>query len=98
MKDIRCKLSGCSGVEATLPLQYAASKRAGDIVVNMERIVLGYTRVHSMDGKEQFVLTPVWDFMGTVSYADGYTIGGANSSLLCINAETGLIIERNYGY
>ena len=88
----------CAVVENTLPLKYAALKRPGDIVVSIERIVLGYTRVHSMNNKGQFILTPVWDFMGTVSYADGYTIGGANSSLLCIDAETGLIIDRNYGY
>lgn len=90
--------SVCSVVETTLPLKYAASKRPGEIVINVERIVLGYTRVHSMNDKEQYVLIPVWDFMGSVSYADGYTVGGQNSSLLCINAETGLIIDRDYGY
>lgn len=90
--------SVCSVVETTLPLKYAASKRPGEIVIKVERIVLGYTRVHSMNDKEQYVLIPVWDFMGSVSYADGYTVGGQNSSLLCINAETGLIIDRDYGY
>lgn len=88
----------CTVVKATLPLKYAASKRPGEIVVNIERIVLGYTRVQSMDVREQYVLIPVWDFMGTVTYADGYTIGGSDSSLLCINAETGLVIDRKYGY
>lgn len=88
----------CSVAKTVLPLKYAASKRPGEIVINIERIVLGYSRVHNMGNNGQYTLIPVWDFMGTISYADGYTVGGQNSSHLCINAETGLVIDRDYGY
>lgn len=87
-----------SVAQATLPLKYATSARNGKIALSISRVVLGYTRVAIKDAPERFKLVPVWDFMGTVTFPDGYSQGSENTSLLCIDASTGLVIDRTFGY
>lgn len=87
-----------SVAQAMLPLKYAASASNGKVTLTISRVVLGYTRVAIKDSPERFQLVPVWDFMGTVTFSDGYSQGSENTSLLCIDASTGLVIDRTFGY
>ncbi|MEG0126040.1 MAG: DUF6034 family protein [Clostridia bacterium] len=83
---------------ATLPLKYASAAQYGDMSLDIDRIVLGYTRVTIKNAPDRYQLIPAWDFMGYVTFPDGHKQGDGNTSLLCVNAMDGTIIDRAYGY
>ncbi len=87
-----------SVAKSTLPLKYALSAKNGKITLNIDRIVLGYTRITIKNAPHRYQLIPAWDFMGYVTFSDGYAYGEGATSLLCINALDGTVIDRDYGY
>lgn len=74
----------------------------------VSRVTLGYMRVLEQDDPTRFRLIPVWDFWGRGEYRlhkvrDGWTDWsgidlGREDSLITVNAMTGLIIDRDWGY
>jgi hypothetical protein len=82
-----------------------ASDNATTYTIN--RITLGLMRVQIKDQPDTYMMTPVWDFFGTVSpqlssttKIDGYrlTTDHTLQSFLTINAIDGSIIDRTQGY
>jgi len=90
---------------SVMPLKYAPWEHwYVDNRVEVAGIRLGYARVMRPDAPGQFMLTPVWDFYGSVQLRKqkgGKVIAGWDSpfeSLFTINAIDGTVIDRNYGY
>ena len=88
-----------------MPLKYASSERYyADNRVQVTSIRLGYMRVMRQDKPGEFMLTPVWDFYGSVQLRrqkNGKVVAGWDlpfNSLLTINAIDGTVIDRQYGY
>lgn len=73
--------------------------------VEIDRITFGYARVLKQGSPREFILVPVWDFFGNRlaaqkvdgAYEDVMT-NDANTSYLTIDARTGLVVDREYGY
>lgn len=88
-----------------MPLKIASYEQSyGDIRVQITEIRLGYMYTLQKDTPGEYVLTPVWDFVGTVEYRqkkNGKITGESSepfTSRLTISAIDGTIIDRNYGY
>ena len=77
-----------------------------EAVYTIDRITLGYMRVLKQDDPSSFLIIPVWDFWGGGRERRHYTGGEWTDwrnvpyadSLLTVNAMTGLVIDREYGY
>jgi hypothetical protein len=72
---------------------------------NIDRIVLGLSRIAVKDQPDEFLIVPVWDFFGTCTVAytpesgyAGFTTTDMNKSFLTVNAIDGSVINRSYGY
>ena len=88
-----------------MPLKIASYEQSySDIRVHIAEIRLGYMYTLQKDTPGEYVLTPVWDFVGTVEYRrkkNGKITGESSepfTSRLTINAIDGTVIDRNYGY
>ncbi len=68
-----------------------------DVTIEINKIVLGLTRVTEQNKRDSGLLVPVWDFFGTLTI-DGKSSYGVNYSFLTINAIDGSIIDRELGY
>lgn len=80
--------------------------------VHIERVTLGYDKISGKDCPGEYLLVPVWDFIGySIDTYDKQQSGGAkldennqhtediySYSYLTINAIDGSIIDRNLGY
>lgn len=96
---------------AIFPLKYMPQENANggqyEYRYTIHRISLNYIRVLKENNPEDFELVPVWDFWGTNehrwvqrdgTWSDWHTDGGNAYSYLTIDARTGLVIDREYGY
>lgn len=92
-----------------LPLKLLSFENNGyqkEYRAEIDRITFGYMRVFKPDAPREYMLVPVWDFFGNKLNsrrgADGqfetYMTNDANMSFLTIDARTGLVIDREYGY
>lgn len=69
------------------------------ITIDVDRVILRYTRISEADSYDTGLLVPVWDFMGKVT--DVYGEKGykrASECVLTINAIDGTVIDRRLGY
>ena len=48
-----------------LPLKYTWLENTYQVIIHIDRVVFGYTRVDFKDDMKRFMLVPVWDFFGT---------------------------------
>ena len=96
-------------VQSVLPLKMLAfedTKYQTENRVEIERITFGYMRVLKPDAPREYILVPVWDFFGNKlnnrrNYDGSYETYMTNelaTSYLTIDARTGLVIDREYGY
>lgn len=77
-----------------------------EAIYTIDRITLGYMRVLAQDDPTSFRIVPVWDFWGGGQERRHYTGGEWTDwwnvpyadNLLTIDARTGLVIDREYGY
>jgi len=88
-----------------MPLKIASYEQSyRDIRVQITEIRIGYMYTLQKDTPGEYVLTPVWDFVGTAEYRqqkNGKITGESSepfTSRLTINAIDGTVIDRNYGY
>lgn len=88
-----------------MPLKIASYEQSyRDIRVQITEIRLGYMYTLQKDTPGEYVLTPVWDFVGTVEYRqqkNGKITAESSDpykSRLTINAIDGTVIDRDYGY
>ena len=77
------------------PLSIMYQESEGNVQASINRIDFGYMPIRQQDGG--FLLSPVWDFYGT-KMRRGITVDWQGSSVLTIDAVTGLVIDREYGY
>lgn len=68
------------------------------VTIDIDRVVLGYTRISEADSYDTGLLIPVWDFKGTVQDQYSEKTGGNYGSVLTINAIDGSIVDRSLGY
>lgn len=66
-----------------------------DVVIEIDRVVLGYARISEADSYDTGLMVPVWDFQGkkTDEYGTEYKGG-----IMTINAIDGSVIDRSLGY
>ena len=88
-----------------MPLKIASYEQSySDIRVQIMEIRLGYMYTLQKNTPGEYVLTPVWDFVGTVEYRrqkNGKITAESSEpfkSRLTINAIDGTVIDRDYGY
>lgn len=77
------------------PLSIMYQESEGDVRANVNRIELGYMPIRQRDGS--YLLSPVWDFFGENMYR-GYQRDYVGNSILTIDAITGFVVDRYYGY
>lgn len=77
------------------PLSIMYQESEGDVHASVDRIELGYMPVRQPDGG--YLLSPVWDFFGESMYK-GVQRDYQGNSILTIDAITGFVIDRSYGY
>lgn len=69
------------------------------VSVDVDRVVLRYTRISEEDSFDTGLLVPVWDFMGTISYTTGEVKDvKSDTCVLTVNAIDGSVIDRELGY
>lgn len=68
------------------------------VTIDIDRVVLGYTRISEADSYDTGLLIPVWDFKGTVQDQYYGKTGMKYGSVLTINAIDGSIVDRSLGY
>lgn len=69
--------------------------------INIDKVVLRYTRISEEDNYDTGLLVPVWDFIGTIEEDGGEDYESSVSgemSILMINAIDGSIIDPALGY
>lgn len=88
-----------------MPLKIASYEQSySDIRIQITEIRLGYMYTLQKDTPGEYVLTPVWDFVGTAQYRNqknGKVTAESSepfTSRLTINAIDGTVIDRSYGY
>lgn len=90
-----------SAAQMLLLLEYSALEPRGDeVIVCIDRIELGYVRTRIKGFGNRYQLTPAWNFFGGVELVSGDERNAhydANQSLLTLDAQTGLMIELEYG-
>ena len=96
-------------VRSILPLKlltFEGDEHQEEYRVEIDRITFGYMRVLKPDAPREYILVPVWDFFGNrlqcrrnpdgqyeTSMTDDFDM-----SFMTIDARTGLVIDREYGY
>ena len=81
--------------EEIAPLSIMYQESEGDVRANVNRIELGYMPIRQQDGS--YLLSPVWDFFGESMYL-GFQRDYVGNSILTIDAITGFVIDRYFGY
>ena len=96
-------------LRSVLPLKllpFEGNANQEEYRVEIDRVTFGYMRVLKPDAPREYILVPVWDFFGNKLAcrrgADGqfetYMTNNSDTSFLTIDARTGLVIDREYGY
>jgi len=68
-------------------------------IININKISLGMMRIAKKDNQEEYLIIPVWDFLGNYIDEKGKIINNEVAySFLTINAIDGSIIDRGLGY
>lgn len=67
-----------------------------NVTIDIDRVVLRYTRISEANSFDTGLLVPVWDFDGIVTDEYGSVFKEAN--VLTINAIDGSVIDRELGY
>lgn len=104
--------NNANGYESLLANNLLAELNDNSIII--DKVVLGYMRVRQGSGDNEYLLIPVWDFIGresihmdikskngsiTVSESEMPEYGyGDQHSFLTINAIDGSLIDRSVGY
>ncbi len=84
--------------------QMAAVMNAGltedeSVTLQVNRVILRYTRISEPDSFDTGLLVPVWDFIGTSQSVDGEASWETEEKcIMTINAIDGSIINRELGY
>lgn len=88
-----------------LPLAHVEQEQlyGSDARLWVERITLSYCRVQKRNSPDEYMLIPVWDFIGHSGYIrNGEEIHhdqiAVNETLLTISAIDGTVVDRSYGY
>lgn len=68
----------------------------GKVTIDIDQVILRYTRISEADSFDTGLLVPVWDFIGTITTQYGEV--KENTTVLTINAIDGSIIDRELGY
>lgn len=80
-------------------VSYATDNEDFHYIIDVDRVVLGYSRVSEKDSYDTGLLVPTWDFMGTITRDYGDGCDQLNyGSVLTINAIDGSVIDRTLGY
>jgi hypothetical protein len=85
--------------------QYDSVPDDSTVTINIHSVELNLMLTLEKDNSDNFIVVPVWDYMGDIDYdqpyvgQDGYTYDGEkNVSILTVNAIDGSIIDREQGY
>ena len=88
--------------QAILPLKMLTREGSlGAYTLDVDRITFGYMRVQKAYTPGEFELVPVWDFFAHDSRlirGEMKPVEDIDQSFLTIDARTGLVIDRQYGY
>lgn len=68
------------------------------VTIEVNRVVLRYTRISEKDSYDTGLLVPVWDFMGKVTQNYGEKAENKETCVMTINAIDGSVIDRRLGY
>lgn len=69
------------------------------VSIDVDRVMLRYTRISEEGSFDTGLLVPVWDFMGTISSTYGEAKDTeSDACVLTINAIDGSVIDRELGY
>lgn len=67
--------------------------------IDVDRVILRYTRISEEDSFDTGLLVPVWDFMGRFTGKYGEKLNAkSDTCILTINAIDGTVIDRALGY
>lgn len=67
--------------------------------IDIDRVILRYTRISEEDSFDTGLLVPVWDFMGRITGQYGEKLNQkSDTCILTINAIDGTVIDRALGY
>ena len=85
--------------------QYENIPENTPVTINVDSVELNLMMMLEKDKQDSYIMIPVWDYIGDISYdqkltaQDGYPIKGEkNVAILTINAIDGTIIDRGQGY
>lgn len=87
-----------------LPLAHVEQEQlyGSDARLWVDTITLSYCRVQKRNAPDEYMLIPVWDFIGCRGFVrNGEEVQeriAVNETLLTISAIDGTVIDRNYGY
>lgn len=87
-----------------LPLAHVEQEQlhGSDARLWVDKITLSYCRVQKRNAPDEYMLIPVWDFIGCRGFArNGEEVQqriAVNETLLTINAVDGTVVDRQYGY
>ena len=78
-----------------------SADKAESIVLNINRIEIGYARLINKD-RGELIYIPVWDFFGDIEFKNGEDTAGGDdrpdTSYMTVNALDGSVIDRSVGY
>ena len=71
-----------------------------EVKVNINKVVLRYTRISEPDSFDTGLLVPTWEFIGTINGAVGtrWYEGNEDIVVMSINAIDGSVINHELGY
>lgn len=68
------------------------------VSIDIDRVILRYTRISEPDSFDTGLLVPVWDFMGSVTNSNEKIGDKKDTCVMTINAIDGSIIDKELGY
>ena len=75
------------------------STEEDSVSIDVDRVILRYTRISEEDSFDTGLLVPVWDFMGRFTGQYGEKLNEkSDTCILTINAIDGTVIDRVLGY
>lgn len=69
-----------------------------DVNIDIDKVVLRYTRISEADNYDSGLLVPVWDFIGLKNGGSTYIIPNTPVPIISINAIDGSVIDYALGY